>query len=266
MHKRLFPSINGFNYGLFYFMIPLSKLLNQPTNRLFSIDKFALFSIHQKDYAIKNKPSDNLDKWVKSILKNHDLDQQANGEIILVTLPKFLGYSFNPVNFYLCLDQDNKLKVVIAEVNNTFNERHHYLCFNDDLSEITSNTEISTKKLFHVSPFLEREGHYKFKFNYTDKNFGAWIDFYDKDNKKKLVTSLLGKSRKATNKLILKTFLNYPFSIIKVVFLIHFQALKIWCKKIKYIPKPKQLKLDYKELNNNTELNKEIRVNNKDVK
>ena len=71
---------------------------------------------------------------------------------------RLLGHVFNPVSFWLCLDAQDTLRVVIAEVSNTFGQRHSYLCYKDDLSPITANDRLCAQKIFHVSPFQPDRG------------------------------------------------------------------------------------------------------------
>ena len=159
---------------------------------------------------------------------------------MLVTLPRVMGYIFNPVSFWLVLDTHQKLRAVICEVNNTFGERHVYICAHPDKREILDSDVMVADKVFHVSPFIKREGHYQFKFGFDGKNFSAVIDYYADDNKKMLLTSVMGRIKPVGNAEVLKAFFSYPLITLKTIFLIHFQAVKILLKGIKYIPKPIQ--------------------------
>lgn len=237
MHKRFFPRINAFQYGIFYFSVPLSDWGKKRNSRLFDFDRPALFSLCAKDYGAKDGSSP--EKWIRGILQDYGLTQ-ADGEIFLVTIPRILGYAFNPVSFWLCTDQDGNLRAVLCDVNNTFGERHSYLCAHADGRIIVQTDILTGEKLFHVSPFLKREGHYRYRFQLKDRRFGAWIDYYDAQGNKQLITSLIGKTEKLSPETCWKAFLQYPLVTLKVITLIHYQAFKLVCKRIRYIPKPAQ--------------------------
>jgi DUF1365 family protein len=151
---------------------------------------------------------------------------------------------FNPVSFYLCFDEAQngvqKLKYVIYEVNNTFGETHTYITYNKDGGEIDGEQYLEAEKVFHVSPFLEREGHYKFRLDLRDNKLGIWIDFYDASGNKKFITSLIGKFTELNKANLNKAFWQHPLVTLKTIFLIHYQAIKLILKGIKYIPKPVQ--------------------------
>jgi DUF1365 family protein len=240
MHKRLFPKINRFVYNVYYFALPLSFLdntLSVPQN--FSYNKLGILSFYDKDHG--NKDGKNLNQWIREILEVYDLNNITN-EIILISMPRIFGYVFNPVSFWFCLDIDKNIRAVLCEVNNTFGETHYYLCANDKGKIINSDDYIETQKLFHVSPFLERKGYYKFRFDLKQNKLGIWIDFYNAQDKKQLITSLIGDLTPLNKKNLRKNFWKYPLITLKTICLIHWQALKIILKGIKYIPKPKLLK------------------------
>ena len=233
MHARLFPKKNNFRYGIYYFSLPLSKLNKLP----FAHNRFGLTSFHDKDHG----PCDGTDLqcWARDILSTYNIEA-VNGGITLVCMPRIFGYVFNPVSFWLCHDKSGDLRAIICEVHNTFGEHHHYLCAHEDHRPIIHTDVLEGEKLFHVSPFLEREGHYSFRFDMRAGKFGAWIDYFDASGKKKLVTSLIGECSAMTRISIQKAFWRYPLVTLKAVFLIHWQALKLIVKGIKYISKPRQ--------------------------
>ena len=159
---------------------------------------------------------------------------------MLITMPRVLGYVFNPVSFYLCLDADKGLSAVIAEVHNTFGEQHSYLCAKSDHAPIQSHEWLEAEKLFHVSPFLEREGNYRFRFSLQENTLGIWIDYFDKEKNKQLLTSLTGRFEPLTKWSLRKAFWSHPLVTLKTIMFIHWHALKLLRKRIRYIRKPKQ--------------------------
>jgi DUF1365 family protein len=233
MHARLHPARNVFRYGIYYIAVSLSKLSScEITQERFDLNAF---------YARDHGPCDgsSLLQWAKTVLKNFDL-LEADGEVVLVCMPRVLGYVFNPVSFWLCYDRAHAVRAIICEVHNTFGERHSYLCARPDKGPITHEDVITAKKFFHVSPFLEREGRYEFRFDLRDDRFGVWIDYYDRNQEKTLLTSLTGGLTPLTRAALFRVFWRYPLVTIKAIALIHWQALKIIFKGISYVPKPRQ--------------------------
>jgi hypothetical protein len=237
MHKRFFPKENSFNYSVYYLSFNLDKV--DELSNFLAYNKLGVLSFYDKDHGFKN--GKNIKLWVIKILEENNI-KTDNFDIELITFPRVLGYVFNPVSFYLCIDKTTKRIIsVICEVNNTFGETHSYICYNNG-DEITSETILEADKIFHVSPFLERKGHYKFCFDYRAEKLGIWIDFYDAQGNKKLITSLIGGFTQLNKKNLRKAFWKHPLVTFKAIFLIHFQAIKIVAKGIKYISKPLQLK------------------------
>lgn len=173
--------------------------------------------------------------WVQDVLRDHDLDHVAH-EILLLSQPRFLGHVFNPVSFWLIHDKDGALRVVIAEVNNTFGHRHNYLIHHDDLRPIAKSDTLTARKMFHVSPFLPVDGEYRFRFNLGATRIGVWIDYRAGD--KRLFTNLIGPRRPLTSWEILRSALRRPLASWRVLSLIHMQALVLWLKGAKYTDSP----------------------------
>jgi DUF1365 family protein len=235
-HKRLFPKTNSFTYGIYYLAFPLSGMGLLNDGRLFGVNRAGLSSFHEKDHGARDSSSN--EAWARAILA--EAAPAATGDIILVTMPRIFGYVFNPVSFWLCHDDKNVLRAVICEVNNTFGERHSYICSNDDGAPITAEDTMEAQKMFHVSPFLKREGSYKFRFNITADLINIRIDYYDAEDRKQLITALTGRLLPYTRKNHLRALLTHPACCLLAVARIHLQAVKLVTRGIKYISKPMQ--------------------------
>jgi DUF1365 family protein len=232
MHHRFFPKENHFDYKSIYISLPLSKI-ERLKKALFSLGKFNLFGFYNSDYG--DKKSQDIKSWIYKILKENNINNIK--EIILITHPRVLGYVFNPVSFWLCLDSNNKLISVLSEVNNTCGQKHNYLCFKESGEPIKSDDWIEGKKEFYVSPFMEIEGRYKFRFEFTNNQMNFFIN-YIVDNKLKLTTSLKCHFQELNNKNLLLSFLKMPFFTFKTIILIHYQAIKLYLKSIKHYKCP----------------------------
>lgn len=233
MHARLSPKTNRFKYKICYVSINLSQLETLPLNR----NRFGLFSFYDSDHGA----DDNTDllAWARTILAEHKLDD-LDGDIVLVTMPRVLGYVFNPVSFWLCHDAGGSCRAILCEVNNTFGERHVYLCAHRDHRPISGHGVLEAEKVFHVSPMLKREGHYRFKFDITSSRFAVWIDHYNSAGQKLLATWLMGDTEIMTQPRLRLAFFRFPLVTLKAIVLIHWQALKLLLKGIPYISKPAQ--------------------------
>jgi len=235
MHKRIDSIINQFVYNVFYICFDISKI-NEIKNIFLSINRFNIFSFYFKDHA--NKDNQDINIWIKKILQQEKIDHKVK-KIFLFTHPRVFGYVFNPVSFWFCLNENDQLISVLAQVNNTFKENHSYLIKNNDHSLINENQWFETNKQFYVSPFYPVEGVYKFRFIFNQKKIAIWINYYHKE--KTLLTSVITSNKKELNSFnLLIAFLKIPFVTSKVIFLIHYQALKLFFKKAQYHSRPKQ--------------------------
>lgn len=232
-HARHFPKKNSFLYNVYYLLLDIDYIPFK--SRFLSFEKFNFFAFYKKDY-FKNDQN-NFNEIIKNILQQENIKAD---KIMLLTHPRVLGYVFNPVSFYFCLDKKEQLIAVLAKVNNTFKEAHSYLICNADRAPLDSTKEYFANKEFHVSPFFKREGEYRFKFDYNPQKIKVFIDYFS-DNKLMLQTSLIADCKLLSDYELIKVFFTIPFLTFKVIILIHYQALKIVFKGIKYIKKPMPL-------------------------
>ncbi len=235
MHARLKPRQNKFRYKVYYLCLRLEELERLNAIRGISLNRFNFFSVCDKDHGKKDGTP--MQDWIENILKKWGLKEVADGGVVVVTLPRVLGYIFNPVSFWFCLDKQGGVRAVVSEVSNTFGEEHSYISFHDDKRAITQDDILEAKKMFHVSPFLKVEGYYKFRFAYKEDKIGVWIDYFDAEGEM-LKTSLVGKRHELNTRSLFRSALQYPLITLKVIGLIHWQAIKLVSKRIRYVKKP----------------------------
>lgn len=238
MHKRFTPKENFFTYPIYYCSLPLAKLNELKIINSLNIDRFSLTSFYKKDHGEKSENGD-LNAWAYEQLSKFHLQNKVK-TVTLISMPRILGFVFNPVSFWLCFDEKEKLRAIIYEVNNTFGETHSYVCAKQDQSVIEENDWIMARKEFHVSPFLPRDGHYQFRIKISSQKIGLWIDYYNKEGKRTLTTSLKGKLEELTKSAQRKAFWQTPLVTLQAISLIHWQALKLKIKGIKFFKLPKQ--------------------------
>ena len=223
---------NAFRYGVDYVLLDAEAAPAGPA--LFSRNRANLTSLHDRDHG--GAPGKGRGAaWVRDVLDEHGITLPWL-KIELLTQPRVLGHVFNPVSFWLCRDGTGALRVVIAEVTNTFGDRHSYLCHHPNLSPITREDTLVAQKIFHVSPFQKVEGEYRFRFDIGAQSVGIWIDY--RNGNEGLLATLTGRRAKLTNWSILGACLRRPFGSRRVLALIHWQALKLFFKGARYRVRP----------------------------
>lgn len=235
-HTRLRPVRNAFAYGNYYLRLPLRSLgSNDFGCALFSRNRFNLLSFVDSDHGDGKQP---LLAWIDALLKREGVPD-ADGELWLQAMPRVLGFVFNPVSFYFCHRRDGALRAVVCDVRNTFGERHFYLL--DTGREIAFGSELTARKVFHVSPFCKVEGGYRFRFTKlmrgAHEHTLACIDHDDADGAL-LQTSVSGLAGAVSNASVARAFFCFPLMTFGVVARIHVQALRLWLKRVPFFSKP----------------------------
>ena len=232
-HTRLKPARHAFAYPTYFLMLPMRALQVQKNHQL-AHNRSGFLSFFDRDHG---DGSENAVHWIDTLLLREGIED-ATGEIWLHTYPRVLGYTFKPVSFWYCHALDNSLRAVVVEVNNTFGERHCYL-----LDRPQYGQEIKAEKAFHVSPFCEVEGSYRFHFMRCEHEGAqktvARID-YDDSAGPLLQTSVSGTLVALTKRSLFKALWRYPAMTFGVVARIHWQAFKLWRKQVPFISKPQQ--------------------------
>lgn len=233
-HQRLRPAINTFAYPTHFLMLPLRSMRAHGAGSL-ARNRWAPLSFFDRDHG-DGRP-DCL-AWLDELLSAEGL--AAAGEVWLHTYPRVLGHTFKPVSFWYLYDAAGALSTIVVEVNNTFGERHCYLL--DDSPRY--GQEMRARKVFHVSPFCHIEGVYRFRFMRTahpDHNgHGRTVARIDVDDDRGplLTTSVSGTLEPVTAASLKRALWAYPAMTLGVVARIHWQALKLWFKRVPFVSKP----------------------------
>ncbi len=228
-HGRKGAVANSFRYSVDYVLLDVD---GAEAPALFGRNRTNLFSLWDSDHG--GPPGQGRGaQWVREVLAQHNLP--AATRIELLAQPRVMGHVFNPVAFWLCHDSAG-LRVVIAEVTNTYGDRHSYLCHRADLMPITREDTMTAQKVFHVSPFQPVEGSYTFRFDLRPDRIGVWITHDHAGGG--IFTNLTGPRRALTNGAILRACLRRPFGSRRVLALIHWQALKLALKGVRFRSRP----------------------------
>ncbi len=241
-HRRFRPVSNAFGYGVFTISIPMrARYANKAllSKQGLGDNQFGLFAFFDKDHGAGNK--DSL-AWIEKILLENQITQ-VDGEIWLQTFPRVMGYVFNPVSFWICTRSNGEVQAVLAEVNNTLGERHCYLLHHDSGEPLRSGETLTSKKVFHVSPFCNVQGEYHFRFLFprdssSKANTVCRIELHE-DGLPLINTSISGVAEPLNKKALYLAFLRYPLMSLGVIGRIHWQALKLWLKGVPFYSKPK---------------------------
>jgi len=213
---------------------------------MLSYNAFGFFSFRDSEHL-------QLKKGVTRPVKDNILEFLAANEvkvvperIMLLTNFNVLGYNFNPVSFYFCFDKDSNPICAVAEVSNTFREMKPYLL---DISRL-SNGEFALRvpKFFYVSPFINHDAEFDFHLNVPADKLNIRIDDYS-DNKRIFISTLTGEKKNITAGKLLFYALRFPLIPLRIMFLIHWNALLLWMKKIRFFRKAEFPELQQDVLN-----------------
>jgi len=231
-HRRLRPRKHALRYRTFALLLDLDDLPALARRlRLFSHNQFNLFSFFDRDYGSGSAP---LRAQVEACAREAGLCL-AGGSIRLLTMPRILGYAFNPISLYFCHDRDGALKALLYEVNNTFGQRHSY--FIPVESDGVGPIRQSCAKQFYVSPFMAMDMIYDFTVRPPDGRVSIVI--VERDAEGVVLTATQAQQRvELTDAALARVFFSHPLLTLKVVLGIHVEALALWIKGLRLQVRP----------------------------
>ena len=234
MHCRLRPSRHRFTYRVFWFLFDLNELQTLDQNlTFFTHNRWGILSFYDSDHGPRD--GTHLRSWIDQHLEAAGINLRG-GSIKLLCFPRIFGFVFNPLSIWYCYDNDGLLRALLYEVRNTFNESHSYLIkFN--CPTYPSIPPHFVQKRFYVSPFLEMACTYTFRLTEPKKAVTLHIRQSDEEETVLLAT-MMGKQKSLDAKTLALSIVAFPLMTIKVVAAIHWEALKLWTKKVPLVPKP----------------------------
>jgi hypothetical protein len=235
-HERFKPKRHFFSYKTFSLLIDLNEIKNlEKKIKFFSYNKFNILSFYDIDHG--SRGGGTLISWVKKTLKKSKLNLNL-GTIKLLCYPRFFGYVFNPLSIFYCYDKQSKLKAILYEVKNTFNEQHTYVFRCKSSSNLILH---KCNKKFYVSPFIEMKTFYNFRLLKPGKKLNVLIKQND-TNGLLLIARQVGKRLDFTSKNLFFQFLKHPLMSAKVILAIHFEAFRLWIKGVKHVKRKIKIK------------------------
>lgn len=230
MHMRLRPFGHQFRYRVFTALLDVDRL-EMAERRLFKIDRFGLFSFSLKDHGARD--GSELRPWVECLLR--EAGRPKPGRIMLLSMPRLLGYAFNPLSVFFCYDDEGRLESIVYEVKNTFGDQIPYVVDATAASDGAARHEQS-KEMF-VSPFIEMNQTYRFTIRPPSDRIAIRIKQSDGGGDY-LIATQNGERRELTDRTLARLTFSHPLAAFKVIAAIHWQALKLWLKGARFIRYP----------------------------
>ncbi len=225
MHRRTQPRRHQFRYRAFWLLIDIDALRDIDDGlRFFSVERFNLFSFRAADYGLTRA---GLRDEIEAELASAGI-VLGGGAIRLLTMPRVLGYAFNPISVFYCYRADETLAATIYEVHNTFGERHRYVIAADQRDG--NAVRQSSDKSFHVSPFMPMELSYAFRASRPSDTLHLGISTSGENHDMHAV--MKGERLALTDRALLLLFVTHPLITLKVIGAIHWEALRLWRKRL----------------------------------
>jgi DUF1365 family protein len=225
VHARRAPARHVFRYPVSYWLFDLDELPELERRlRLFSVNRPNVVALRDHDHFDGTMP---LKQAVIDLADDPSVER-----VLMLTQPRVLGYVFNPVSFYWCYRDDGSLACMVAELNNTFGER---------LPEVLRGEALryEQRKRLHVSPFFGLDQSYEYAFSQPGDEVWARIHVRDDGGDRPLTAVLHGRRHELTNRSLVALLLRYPLQPLQVILLIHWQALRLWLKRVPFHRKPR---------------------------
>jgi uncharacterized protein len=221
-HVRATPVRNVFRYRSYQWLVDLDALPRLPC----ALRPFARFDA--RDHV--GDPSRSLRANLDAYLDENGIDL-AGGRIRMLTNARVLGYVFNPLTVYWCHHRDGSLRCVVAEVHNTYGQRHRYLM------ETDARGRAETGKQFYVSPFYDVAGHYTMRLPEPDDRLDLSITLHPRQGAT-FVASVKGRRVPAHGLPLLRMLLGRPWTTAAVSMRIRWQGIKLYLRGVPVVPRP----------------------------
>lgn len=230
MHARLAPVRHRFAYRVFSLLLDIDALAEAGRGlKLFAVNRRGLFSFHEADHGPRDGSP--LRPWAERLLARAGIDI-GRGTIRLLCFPRLFGYVFNPLSVFYCEDESGRLAAIIYEVNNTFGDTHAYVCPVPD-----ETGDQCARKRLHVSPFFDLDMRYVFRAPAPGERLRLLIRNETEAGPVHVATHVADR-RPLDDRMLLQLFLTHPLMPMKIIMAIHFEAVRLMLKKVRYVRWP----------------------------
>ena len=234
MHNRLRPKQHRFSYRVFMFWLDIDQLEETDRRlRLFSINRRNIFSFRDEDHFKFPKGDERNAQPVRQKLNTYLAGcgiEKMPAQVMLLTHARLFGYVFNPVSFYFCYNDAGECLYVVTEISNTFGEMKLFLVDNRKGEQF----EQTAVKYFYVSPFTDMDTEFEFRYKLPAERLNVQINVKDQAGDKFFISTLTGTMKKLSDGRLLAYVFRFPFVTLKVIGAIHWEAFRLWLKKIPY--------------------------------
>lgn len=235
MHARLKPMCHRFSYRVMSLLIDLDRLdAADRTSPLFGVNRPALYSFHESDHGPRDGSPLRAHAQARAAEQGVDL---AGGRVLLLCYPRLLGFAFNPLSVYFCHRGDGELALIIYEVRNTFGDLHSYVLPIKPGEASPAGIRQQQDKQFYVSPFIDMTMRYHFRIQPPVDTVRLRILETDRDGPV-LAATFNGRRRALTTAALLRSFVALPLVTLKVIAAIHWEAVRLWAKGARLVPRP----------------------------
>jgi DUF1365 family protein len=235
MHARLKPVGHRFSYRVMSLLVDIDRLAEaDQLSPLFGVNRPAFYGFHEKDHGDRDGSS--LRAYVHRCGTGLGIDLAA-GRVLLLCYPRLLGYAFNPLSVYLCYRADGGLALILYEVRNTFGEMHCYALPVRPGDISPAGVRQQHDKLFYVSPFIAMAMRYHFRVSFPGHAFKLRILETDGEGPL-LAATFNGRRRALTTAALARSFFALPLVTFKIVAAIHWEALRLWLRGARLVPRP----------------------------
>lgn len=235
MHARLKPMGHRFSYRVMSLLIDLDRLdAADRTSPLFGVNRPALYSFHESDHGPRDGSPLRAHAQARAAEQGVDL---AGGRVLLLCYPRLLGFAFNPLSVYFCHRGDGELALIIYEVRNTFGDLHSYVLPIKPGEASPAGIRQQQDKQFYVSPFIDMTMRYHFRIQPPVDTVRLRILETDRDGPV-LAATFNGRRRALTTAALLRSFVALPLVTLKVIAAIHWEAVRLWAKGARLVPRP----------------------------
>jgi DUF1365 family protein len=235
MHARLKPVGHRFSYRVMSLLIDLDRLdIADRQSPLFGVNRLALYSFSEADHGERDGTP--LRRYAQRRAAEHGIDL-TGGRVRLLCYPRLLGHTFNPLSVYFCDRADGALALLIYEVRNTFGDIHAYALPVQPAEVSEAGVRQAQDKLFYVSPFIEMAMRYHFRVSPPGERVKLRILETDREGPL-LAATFNGRRRALTTAALLRSLASLPLVTFKIVAAIHWEALRLWIKGVRLVPRP----------------------------
>lgn len=235
MHARMSPKKHRFQYSVYSLLIDIDRLDEaDKISPIFSVDRFNLVSFSPEDHLQKDGDL-SLRQHVEKCLKSKDISWRPS-RILLACYPRILGKVFNPLSIFYVYKDEGEIGALIYEVRNTFGEKHLYICPIDEKNLTGDHIRQQVDKNFYVSPFMEMDMRYFFTISEPYEEM-SWRIVEKQSSAPVLAATYFGHQKEFNSTNLARFFLQIPLLTWKILAGIHFEALRLWLKGLKLVPK-----------------------------